>query len=343
MRCAQDIFNRISEEKSMTKKWLYSVAVGALLIAGEALGITVHDVLSNGFWSAEQRGTHEYLDEATGHHAKTISIKTKVITGMASLIWMEKGPNLNGIKWKGKFWANSCTSGSALHGDYKEKLTATRNKTHKEKTWTYEQISAKNMHVPGSIEDTNIVMNSSATYTVKSLKKGARPMGPLVVDDWFSDSIEKTWGVDGRFYGTEEHAVTNIVSDNEAYITRTVEQTGYLDKYFYGYPINEDASLLRTYNTHITTDDDHVYVDQTICENSTNNPEYNQQDAYQTQYIATFKDGRWRESTETITHTSNQQAADWYLNYLKQKQTTRVSSHQPDHWTMNQRPRQNSR
>ena len=63
MRCAQNIFDRISGEKSMTKKWLYSVAVGVLLMAGEALGITVHDVLSNGFWSAEQRGTHEYLDE----------------------------------------------------------------------------------------------------------------------------------------------------------------------------------------------------------------------------------------------------------------------------------------
>ena len=327
----------------MTKKWLYSVAMGALLMAGDAFGITVHEVLSNGFWSAEQRGTHEYLDEATGHHAKTISIKTKVITGMSSLIWMEKGPNLNGIKWKGKFWYNGSGTITTQQGERKEKLTATRNKTHKEKTLTYEQISIKAMAVPGYSGKTNTVINSSATYTVKPLKKGARPMGPLVVDDWFPDSIEKTWGVDGRFCGTEEHAVTNIVSDNEAYITRTVEQTGYLDKYFYGYPVNEDASLLRTYNTHITTDDDHVYVDQTICENSTNNPLYNQQDAYQTQYVATFKKGQWKNSTETITHTSNEQAADWYLNYLKQKQTTRVSSQKPDHQSQRLKDTQNFR
>ena len=37
----------------MTKKWLYSVAVGTLLIAGEAMGITIHEVLSNGFWSTD--------------------------------------------------------------------------------------------------------------------------------------------------------------------------------------------------------------------------------------------------------------------------------------------------
>ena len=332
----------------MSKKWLYSVAVGALLIAGEVLGITVHDVLSNGFWSAEQRGTHEYLDEATGHNSKCISSRKARYKETAEGLeiirgWTEKCPYLGGIKWKRKVVENIVETPGTFQLKMKEKLIATRNKTHKEKTWNYEQKNEKTMRVPGSTRHTNIVMNSSATYTVKPLKKGARPMGPLVVDDWFPNSIEKTWGVDGRFYGTEEHAVTNIVSDNEAYITRTVEQTGYLDKYFSGYPVNEDASLLRTYNTHITTDDDHVYVDQTICENSTNNPLYNQQDAYQTQYVATFKKGQWKNSTETITQVSNQQGANWWLNYLKQEQTTRVSSQQPDHWTMNQRPRQNSR
>ncbi len=334
----------------MTKKWLYSVAVSALLMAGEALGITVHDVLSNGFWSAEQRGTYEYLDKATGHNSKYTSSNVKhkkTENGIEATIgWTQSCPYLSGIKWKRKVVENIVDTPGTFQLKMKEKLIATRNKTHKEKTWTYEQANEKSMVVvPGSIEYTNIVMNSSATYTVKPLKKGARPMGPLVVDDWFQTNLEHTHGVDALFYGTEEHAVTNIVSDNEAYITRTVEQTGYLDKYFYGYPINEDASLLRTYNTHITTDDDHVYVDQTICENSTNNPRHNQQDAYQTQYVATFKKGQWKNSTETITQVSNQQGANWWLNYLKQKQeqTTRISSQQPDRWTMNQRPRQNSR
>lgn len=327
----------------MNKKWLYSVAMGALLIAGEALGITVHDVLSNGFWSAEQRGTYEYLDKATGYRAKTSSGRYKLKETDVAYeqigVWTVKGPKIDGLKWKARFWRNDIIS---VHFDKtktseKEKLIATCNKTHKEKTITYRQSDIQKFVYP-----TNTVETASSTYIVKPLKKDVRPMGPLVVDDWFPSSIEKDKSLDAQFYGTEENAVTNIISDNEAYITRTIAQTGYLWDYE-GYPVNEDTSLLRTYNTHITTDDDHVYVDQTICENSTNNPKYNQQDAYQTQYVATFKKGQWKNSTETITHTSNKQAADWYLNYLKQEQTTRISSQQPDYLSQRLKDTQNFR
>lgn len=54
-------------------------------------------------------------------------------------------------------------------------------------------------------------------------------MGPLVGDDWFPDSVEKTRNVVGLFYDTEENAVTNVISDNEAYITRTISQYGFIE------------------------------------------------------------------------------------------------------------------
>lgn len=309
-------------------------------MAGNALGVTIHDVLSNGFWSAEQRGTERYLyDVISPVRYKTRFLNTKSRKGdngerLFQGGYITTGPTINGVRWKLK------NKSKWVHTDVEEwrqhvkKLTAVRNKTYREKTLTTEQVNM--LLNPVFNISTNWVVNSSATYKVKPLKKDVRPMGPLVMYDCFPDDIQDY----GLFYGTEEHAVTNIVSDQEAYITRVVEQTGYLDDR--RYPINEDASLLRTYNTHITTDEDHVYVDQTIYENSKNNPAHNQQDAYQTQYVATFKKGQWKNSTETITCVSNKQIADWVVKQY-QEQTTRISSHQSDHLSQRLKDTQNFR
>ena len=54
----------------MSKKWLYSVAAAALLIAGQAAGITIHDVLSNGFWSTQERATEMSLNAETTDNYK---------------------------------------------------------------------------------------------------------------------------------------------------------------------------------------------------------------------------------------------------------------------------------
>lgn len=335
----------------MTKKWLYSVAVGTLLIAGEAMGITVHDVLSNGFWSAEQRGSYEYLDKATGHHAKRVDKKFKageIEEGVytASVIWTERGPKLNDINWRGKFWYNYIMTPTTDKITSKTKLNAIRNKTHKEKTLTCEQTHTEIIETIDATYSTNSVMSSSSDYVVKPLKKDARPMGSFVVDDWFPDSMEKRWESEAKFCGTEENAITNVISDNEAYITRTVAQTGYIYNHRRE-PINKDASLLRVYNTHITTDADHVYVEQEITEDTQNDPYYIRKNTYQTQYTATFKKGRWKGSTETITRIGNQQMADWYSEYLKpylrQNQTAVVSNQQPDHQSQRLKDTQNFR
>lgn len=331
----------------MIKKWLYSVAVGALLMACEALGITVHDVLSNGFWSAEQRASKDYLNKITGWQYTSRQKNGKYKETEQGVIFklqeITSGPKIDQVRWKHTKWFNALNNGIETVGNFKEKLVSNRPE-HKEKLLTHmEEVSIYWIPKQASwlISDD---MKISETYTAKPRKKDVRPMGPLVVNDWFPNSIEKSRGVRAQFYGTEENAVTNIVSDNEAYITRTIAQTGYIGGY-YQFPLNEDASLSRTYNTHITTDEDHVYVDQTICENTINNPDYNQQDAYQTQYIATFKKGQWKNSTETITHTSNQQMADWYFNYLTQdqEQTTRISSHQSDYLSQRLKDTQNFR
>jgi hypothetical protein len=296
----------------MSKKWLCSVAVGALLIAGEAMGVTVHDVLSNGFWSAEQRADWGQLERDTLIPKYKI-LKDKTITDEDGEKFFSKittsGVTLSRIHWKNKLCYNGLKTESEQTEHRVKKLIAT-NQVHQQKQNT---IMDDYLNMKPSYEDpTRYRGDVRIDYMSKPRKKEARPIGPYVMEDWFPDKMTTKSYQSCRFFGTEHNAVTNIISDNEAYITGTISQTGHIDE-FEGEKVDEPASLLRTYTQHITTDADHVYVEQEITENCQNNPACNVQQTYQTQYTATFKKGRWKGETETISQVSNSQLADWYL------------------------------
>ena len=313
---------------SKMKKWLYSVAVGALLIAGEAMGITVHEVLSNGFWSAntERRLTLEELKEVGDYRVLSYKHKSKkinVVTEVDRYKWITKGETESSARWKNTNLHTFTYNVNFFIIDDNNKLI-TRHKESKEKTITklyeYDEREYKTYTY-------NVSNTVQTTYSNKPTKKDARPTGPYVADDnWFPhDLTEKYEGLSASFYGTEHNAVTNVISDNEAYITGTVRQTGHIDDYGYKvdedaslYKVDEDASLLRTYSQHITTDADHVYIEQEMTENTQNDPDYNSQHTYQTQYTATFKKGRWKGEKETISKVSNRDIAPWCINYYKQ-------------------------
>ena len=302
----------------MMKKWLYSVAVGALLIAGEAMGITVHDVLSNGFWSAEQQSTQLSLQKETGGYyiERYKKEKTTILEDGSehySYLRTISCPKSPVASWRYKKWFNKITNKEkteqTLHS--KSKLISSRP-LYKEKREIQERDQGQLVYLPPyytKVEGENI---QQSVYMNKPRKKDARPIGPFVVEDWFPDEMTTESYKSCRFFGTEHNAVTNIISDNEAYITSTISQTGHIDEYK-GEKVNQPASLLRTYTQHITTDADHVYVEQEITENCQNDPFYNSQATWQTQYTATFKKGRWKGTTETISQTTNRQLADWYL------------------------------
>ena len=301
----------------MTKKWLYSVAVGALLIAGEAMGITVHDVLSNGFFSSEILETREHLARITDW--KSFLKKEKMIQDedgkeKRSFVYINKAYAMESVQWKNKSLIKQWTSEDEKVKTWEDvgKLVA-RRPLYREKGIS-DQYRQENY---GSYFLTNEYLKSTGVYTNKPCKKEARPVGPFVVEDWFPDKMATTSYKNCRFFGTEHNAVTNVISDNEAYITGTISQTGHIDKYD-GEKVNRPASLLRTYTQHITTDADHVYVEQEITENAQNAPQRNSQATWQTQYTATFKKGRWKGSTETFSQTQNSQLADWRLKQLSQ-------------------------
>lgn len=316
---AQKHFNQVSERKTMSKKWLYSAALGALLIAGNALGITVHDVFSNGFWSAEHRGTMDYLEKMVPHAVRTKKERVKENEDgscVRSYILVQPSLGRHGVRWKAKSWCTDILTADELIYNRTVKLTD-KQPGIKECTLMDKQEIEKYSMLYGMT--TNIAINTRETYTVKPSERSARPMGPTVIDDWFQETMQSNKFCQYQFCGTEETATTNVVADNEAYITRTIRQSGYLNKFF-DVVIDEPSSLFRVYNTHITTDEDHVYVDQTISETSTNSDWLDYQNNYQTQYTATFNaKGRWKGATETITITQNAHASDWAMNYLKSK------------------------
>ena len=296
----------------MTKKWLYGVALGALLIAGNAAGVTVHDVLSNGFWSAdaEQRLTVEKLKEAGNYIEIPFKMKHKDGPAGAKIDrWKEttKGGTFFDTRWKDVRRHNSTTYPSLKRKNEDEKLIV-RHEFNKEKTLNKIFREYKMLYGRGII--TNRYETEQMTYLNKPTKKEGRPAGAFVVADWFPDELTKYKNPSARFFGTEHTAVTNIISDTEAYITGTIYQTCHVDEYR-GYEVDEDGSLLRTYTQHITTDENHVYVQQEITEDTHNDPCYDSQNTYQTQYTATFKKGIWKNETETISKVSQRDIAPW--------------------------------
>ncbi len=308
----------------MTKKWLYSVAVGALLIAGEALGITVHDVLSNGFWSAEQRSTLGSLQyETFGYYTRRYKKEKTTILEDGSeyrsyLRTMSCSKSPVAASWRYKNWYNEIINKEQTERTFqsKSKLVSV-HPMYKEKQESQEREQDQLAYLRSYYTTVNGENIQQSVYTNKPRKKDARPMGPFVVDDWFPDAMTTQSYKSCRFFGTEHNAVTNVISDNEAYITGTISQTGHVDEYS-GKKVDESASLLRTYTQHITTDADHVYVEQEIIEDTQNDPVYNSQTTWQTQYTATFKKGRWKGETETISQASNKQMADWYIKKFSQ-------------------------
>lgn len=309
---AQKHFNQVSERKTMNKKWLYSVGVGALLMASEALGITVHEVLSNGFWSGQPRKTVEELENATVGHYRGKVKKEKYQeesdgSYSQSYLYVVSCPS---FPWRAKQWydhTESRTEGTMTE-NRKEKVTVVYNDRKEKKNMN------SNYNLTGwKTDDAAISDITQTSFRDKAKGRNARPTAPYVVDNSFQRNMES---FDMQFYGTEETATTNIISDTEAVIKRTVRQSGYLDQY-YGYVINAPSSLLRACDILITTDADHVYVNEQIRETYENDINRNGQTVYDNQYTATFKNDVWKGSTQTITKQKTDEYADWYKDYLK--------------------------
>ena len=283
-----------------------------MLIAGSSAGITVQEVFSNGFFSSEHKGTYEYLSKI-GSRTKWKKRTETTENGYQKISFQQINTDRTAERrWKSKQWVVQLDNGINYIEDIQLNLTCKR-KPYKEKETTQRHKDLQYCDIDYSQNET-----TQTTYTNKIRGKNTRPIGPWELDDWFpscmkSDEFRKT-----QFYGTEIDARTNIVSDFEAYITRTIKQTGYIDEWL-KYPVNVPSSMLRTYMTHITTDDDHVYIHQDIREVGKNCMSMDRQEDYTTDYTLTLKKGRCVREKETITKISQENISQWYQDYRKSR------------------------
>ena len=289
------------------------------------MGITVHDALSLDM----RYDRPEYDEYATAFSGFYKGKMTKFKTGenpdgseyMFST-YKTSCRKVWGIRWKSKE-DMEITKFKAGGKNIKKtrKLTASREGLYKDKIVT--QI---NMDYS---KDGKYTTTKDEVYTVKSSSKQAQPMGPVMADDdWFPYYLDDpSWnGTTGDFYGTEHNAITNIISDNEAYIDGVFKQSGHINTYD-GQDVDVDSSLLRTYTKHITTDADHVYISQDITETVINSPlsrDYVQN--WRTEYTATFKKGRWKNVSENISTIGTYDYARWYQDYRESQKDSMGST-----------------
>lgn len=306
----------------MSKKWLYSVAVGALLIAGEALGITVQEVLSNGFWNGDSRGL------SRGNVNKEILWASKKKDFKKPISRREETEEY------ARSWGKTFTLGKDKAGHHTWKSTRFSKVTSYYDSQEREKYvdSVLDMRAPLSRQKQNVVAYEKAwdympaindymtstnvidtTYTCKP-KKG-RPVGPYT-ENWTYQEFACIETCNFTILNTEHNAITNIISDNEAYISGSVYQTGTYDSILgleTGWPIWMD----RAYTQHILTSNDVVYITQNISVQSSGYE--NEERTYYTDYTATFKNGKCKGETESISCVQKAKYRNEYIEFLKRR------------------------
>lgn len=281
------------------------------LVAGNAAGITVHEVLSNGFWFSTPRPSLSYLENNGNPLVKIIRRKEKEDIDGYHLYIVKVLRSRRGNTWKEKMYCNQFINKGKHIYNYNRRLRF-RDDLYKSVSEIDENMYWQLMLMQNKALETNSTKIVHEWYKAFPRKKNNQPQGPYKAENWLQNMLNG-W-VEFSCICSEVIATTNIISDNEVYITGTIHQTGHIDEYD-GYKVDEDTSLLRSYTQHITTDADHVYVEQEITEKAQNIPFYNSQEIYQTQYTATFKKGSWKSETETVIKNIQREISFWKLKY----------------------------
>ena len=310
----------------MKKKYLYSVALGVLLIAGEVLGITVHDVLSNGFWSTQERATEMSLNAETTDNYKEKYKKEKETpcedgSVDKSYLYTKKGKTTNDVVWaqSKNYWGKTGTTNPLENNQQTLKVVG----RHRKEQSTSDEWKAQTLM---ETCPTNIAEESVASYIFKPRKKDARPVIPYMPNtEWFANIANQypgyLWEQTGLSY------YTNFVSDTEAIVYGSITRSAVLPKRKVGYPLknpgHESSAFLNqakyTYDKKITVQDSQVIVEQNFNEDSTY--EHEIKGGIKTKYVATFgKNGKWKGSTEVVSQWRSGHANDWYTNYYRIKQ-----------------------
>ena len=212
----------------MSNKWFYSVALGAMFIAAQASGLTVKEAMSMDM-RYDRPDYDAYVSAFVGFYKSKITKHTtgKKPDGSTYNFWRTKFscPNVWAIKWQAKDDQEIVRSKILETIDETSTLKARREGLYKDKVITQS-------HAENPRDRSSATIQATGNYLVKPSSKKAQPMGPYAPDDWFAKWMDPRWGIEGKVYDVEHNAVTNIVSDNEAYITGTILHSGHIDTYY---------------------------------------------------------------------------------------------------------------
>ena len=271
--------------------------------------ITVHEVLTNNFWSGDRRPTtldvpvdlnrvtkYKYLRGGFAHRTEQPEYVKRVTGG--GVLGKDKAGHR---KWKiGSFFKGLYYRDPKKESRYNDitidlKTPFSRQKQEAirtENSWKYNSL----------IDDYTTRTNTTETVYACKPKKG-RPVGPYT-ENWFEEALKKPNAYcDYTILNTEHNAITNIVSDNEAYISGSIYQTG---------TYNEIAHEEAGWST---------WLDQSYTQNvSIQSLGYEKEEReYYSEYTATFKKSKCKSETETITRIQKAEYRDEFVDLLKRK------------------------
>ena len=311
----------------MNKKWLYSSALSVLLIAGEALGITVHDVLSNGFWSTQERATEMSLNaETTDNYKEKYKKETETPREDGSVeksyLYTKKGKTTNDVVWaqSKNYWGKTGTANPLENNQQTLKVVS----RHRKEQSTSDEWKAQTLM---ETCPTNIAEESVASYSFKPCGKGERPVAPFFMNtEWLARLTRQFYP--SHCWPETLKTETNIVSDMEAQITGRLSRSSVLPAINpppeqmpinpgSGYGAWGDARY--AFTKKITIEGNQVIIALDVNEFSSFT--HKVQGGIKTKYVATFgKNGQWKKSTEVVSQWRSGHANDWYTNYYRIKQ-----------------------
>ena len=311
----------------MSKKWLYSVAAAALLIAGQAAGITIYDALSNGFWSTEVSQTEESLNASTtdNYKEKYKKEKTEQIADgceTKSYTYTKKAQTTDDIVWAQKKLYTELVYGNEKKYT-EDQVIRIKNCTPKERLTSEEKGGISYMETC----PTNISNSAIQHYFLAPVKKGDRPTEPFFPStEWFRQLTSEKYP--GFCYSEfVEKAETNILSEFQSEIKGVVQRKSHLIFSKIGFPAVDPKKDPEHYDFwgHVTypytktltvVGDQYLRVEQTITEDSSF--DYTTKGLYYTEYEAFFnKKGVWKKSAEMVNKWRKSDANSWYTNYFK--------------------------
>ena len=235
----------------MNKKWLYSVAMGVLLLAGKIFGITAPEVLDMNF--NDYRNNEQDMRARTKYSERATKYKTKTLPDGS--LWSSYGSTAHSSPLYVANWMAKYKYSTVKSADGTEK-TSQRDSTFK---YNYlgnrEKSKITTVMIEQNDPSTGIYVFHGDRATAYTSSGKGDPQGLIPISsEYFDENIKKLGGEVSK----SEHKATTNASTSEVVIEGTIYREGIVpvgDSY-------ETAILTQDYTKSITTKGNTIMMTQ---------------------------------------------------------------------------------